>query len=50
MPTATIPRSDDMDADPGHTRTTPEMQPEAMSLEMIKRITAAISDLESFRI
>jgi hypothetical protein len=33
-----------------HTRTTPDMQPEAMSLEMIKRITAAISDLESFRI
>lgn len=33
-----------------HSRTTPDMQPEAMSLEMIKRITAAISDLESFRI
>ena len=30
-----------------HTRTTPDMQPEVMSLEMIKRITAAISDLES---
>ena len=33
-----------------HTRTTPDMQPEEMSLEMIKRITAAISDLESFSI
>jgi Phosphotransferase enzyme family len=33
-----------------HTRTTPNMQPEEMSLEMIKRITAAISDLESFSI
>ena len=33
-----------------HTRTTPDMQPEAMSLEMIKRITAAMSDLESFSI
>jgi len=33
-----------------HTRTTPDMQPEAMSLEMIKRITSAISDLESFSI
>jgi hypothetical protein len=32
-----------------HTRTTPDMQPEEMSLEMIKRITTAISDLESFR-
>ena len=30
-----------------HTRTTPEMQPEEMSLEMIKRITAAMSDLDS---
>jgi hypothetical protein len=30
-----------------HTRTTPDMQPEEMSLEMIKRMTAAISDLES---
>jgi thiamine kinase-like enzyme len=30
-----------------HTRTTPDMQPEEMSLEMIKRITAAMSDLES---
>jgi hypothetical protein len=30
-----------------HTRTTPEMQPEEMSLEMIKRMTAAMSDLES---
>ncbi|HJU10174.1 MAG TPA: aminoglycoside phosphotransferase family protein [Candidatus Binataceae bacterium] len=33
-----------------HTRTTPDMQPEEMSLEMIKRITAAISDLEAFNI
>jgi thiamine kinase-like enzyme len=33
-----------------HTRTTPDMQPEAMSLEMIKRITAAISDLGSFSV
>jgi Phosphotransferase enzyme family len=33
-----------------HTRTTPDMQPEEMSLEMIKRISAAISDLESFSI
>jgi hypothetical protein len=32
-----------------HTRTTPDMQPEEMSLEMIKRMTAAISDLESLR-
>jgi hypothetical protein len=32
-----------------HTRTTPDMQPEVMSLEMIKRITAAMSDMESFR-
>jgi len=31
-----------------HTRTTPDMQPEEMSLEMIKRMTAALSDLESF--
>lgn len=30
-----------------HTRTTPDMQPEEMSLEMIKRMTAAMSDLES---
>jgi hypothetical protein len=30
-----------------HTRTTPDMQPEEMSLEMIKRITVAISDLQS---
>jgi phosphotransferase family enzyme len=30
-----------------HTRTTPDMQPEEMSLEMIKRMTAAISDLDS---
>ncbi|MDB5107124.1 MAG: aminoglycoside phosphotransferase family protein [Candidatus Binatus sp.] len=30
-----------------HTRTTPDMQPEEMSLEMIKRITAGISDLDS---
>jgi hypothetical protein len=30
-----------------HTRTTPDMQPEEMSLEMIKRLTAAMSDLES---
>jgi hypothetical protein len=30
-----------------HTRTTPDMQPEEMSLEMIKRITAAMSDLRS---
>ena len=28
-----------------HTRTTPDMQPEEMSLEMIKRMTAAMSDL-----
>jgi len=32
-----------------HTRTTPDMQPEEMSFEMIKRMTAAISDLESLR-
>jgi len=31
-----------------HPPTMPDMQPEAMSLEMIRRITAAISDLESF--
>jgi hypothetical protein len=30
-----------------HTRTTPDMQPEEMSLEMIKRMTAAMSDLRS---
>lgn len=30
-----------------HTRTTPDMQPEEMSLEMIKRMTAAMSDLGS---
>lgn len=30
-----------------HTRTTPDMQPEEMSLEMIKRMTVALSDLES---
>jgi hypothetical protein len=30
-----------------HTRTTPDMQPEEMSLEMIKRMTAAMSDLKS---
>jgi phosphotransferase family enzyme len=30
-----------------HTRTTPDMQPEEMSLEMIKRITTAMSDVES---
>ncbi|HJU09275.1 MAG TPA: hypothetical protein VJ728_00285, partial [Candidatus Binataceae bacterium] len=28
-----------------HSRTTPDMQPEEMSLEMIKRMTAAMSDL-----
>ena len=33
-----------------HTRTTPDMQPEVMSREMIKRITAAIADLESFNL
>ncbi|MCC6918761.1 MAG: aminoglycoside phosphotransferase family protein [Alphaproteobacteria bacterium] len=31
-----------------HPPTMPDMQPEAMSLEMIRRITAAISDLDSF--
>ena len=31
-----------------HPPTMPDMQPEAMSLEMIRRITAAMSDLESF--
>jgi len=31
-----------------HPPTMPDMQPEPMSLEMIRRITAAISDLESF--
>ena len=30
-----------------HSRTTPDMQPEEMSLEMIKRMTAAMSDLHS---
>jgi hypothetical protein len=30
-----------------HTRTTPDMQPEEMSLEMIRRMTAAMSDLHS---
>jgi hypothetical protein len=30
-----------------HSRTTPDMQPEEMSLEMIKRMTAAMSDLGS---
>ena len=30
-----------------HTRTTPDMQPEEMSREMIKRMTYAMSDLES---
>jgi hypothetical protein len=30
-----------------HSRTTPDMQPEEMSLEMIKRMTAAMSDLRS---
>ncbi len=30
-----------------HTRTTPDMQPQEMSLEMIKRMTAAMSDLKS---
>jgi hypothetical protein len=30
-----------------HTRTTPDMQPEEMSLEMIKRTTVAMSDLQS---
>jgi len=30
-----------------HTRTTPDMQPEEMSLEMIKRITTAMSDHQS---
>jgi hypothetical protein len=30
-----------------HSRTTPDMQPEEMSLEMIKRITSAMSDLRS---
>jgi hypothetical protein len=31
-----------------HPPTMPDMQPEAMSLEMIRRITAAMSDLDSF--
>jgi hypothetical protein len=31
-----------------HPPTMPDMQPEAMSLEMIRRLTAAISDLEAF--
>ncbi len=31
-----------------HPATMPDMQPEEMSLEMIRRITAAISDLEAF--
>ena len=30
-----------------HTRTTPDMQPEEMSLEMIKRVAVAMSDLQS---
>jgi hypothetical protein len=30
-----------------HSRTTPDMQPEEMSLEMIKRMTAAMSDLST---
>ncbi|MBV8773813.1 MAG: DUF1679 domain-containing protein, partial [Deltaproteobacteria bacterium] len=30
-----------------HTRTTPDMQPEQMSLEMIKRITVAMSDVQT---
>lgn len=31
---------------PSFTRTMPDMQPEKMSIEMIKRMTAAISDLD----
>jgi hypothetical protein len=30
-----------------HSRTTPDMQPEEMSLEMIERMTVAMSDLRS---
>jgi aminoglycoside phosphotransferase (APT) family kinase protein len=30
-----------------HSRTTPDMQPEEMSLEMINRLTTAMSDLRS---
>ena len=31
-----------------HPPTMPDMQPETMSLEMIRRITAAMSDLDAF--
>ena len=47
IPTANFPCAFDVDADAGSYAYDTRMQPEEMSLEIIKRMAAAISDLES---